>query len=113
MFVQKGKDVLLKGNETIRLTDTTDFYWKFNAINNVLKFDNNNRLVIYDNYKGRVDFHKEHFSLTLKNLQQNDSGNYVAVVSGNKDVPAATYEVLVQGRFLILYYFDYHISMFE
>ncbi|KAG9259390.1 SLAM family member 7-like [Astyanax mexicanus] len=55
--------------------------WIFNGSKNVLYYNKkNNDIDLSPNYRDRVEFDKETYSLTLKNLQKNDSGLYEVII---------------------------------
>ncbi|XP_036412771.1 SLAM family member 9-like [Colossoma macropomum] len=63
---------------------------------NVLKYNKKYKdSTLYSHYKSRVEFNEETYSLTLKNLQKNDSGLYEAKASGNKVRVVAEYRLSV------------------
>ncbi|XP_072525376.1 uncharacterized protein [Salminus brasiliensis] len=69
--------------------------WVFNRTDNVLEyFKTFNSIIHNPAYKDRVDFNEETYSLTLKNLQKNDSGPYEARASGIKVTVAYSLFVL-------------------
>lgn len=49
-------------------------------------------------YKGRVDFNNENYSLTLKNMQETDSGLYTAKANGDSATIIGQYNVTVYTR---------------
>ncbi|XP_036412807.1 uncharacterized protein LOC118797552 [Colossoma macropomum] len=75
--------------------------WVFNRTenvltNNVLKYyTEGKKTKQYPAYEGRVEFNKETYSLTLKNLQKNDSGLYEARASGDENRVVAEYRLSV------------------
>ncbi|XP_036417151.1 SLAM family member 9-like isoform X2 [Colossoma macropomum] len=76
--------------------DFDDLFWEFNKINNVLKYEKKSKNIIYfSDYKGRVEFNEETYSLTLKNLQKTDSGPYEAQASGDNVTVVAEYRLSV------------------
>uniref|UniRef100_A0A7N8XLV1 Immunoglobulin domain-containing protein n=1 Tax=Mastacembelus armatus TaxID=205130 RepID=A0A7N8XLV1_9TELE len=95
VFVKQGENVLLSVKEPVTLNDK-DFYWKFNKTNNIVKYSD--KLSVRPKYQGRVEFFVQNQSLLLKNLQQNDTGEYTAVVSEDEDRTVTTHRVIVQGR---------------
>ena len=103
VFVKLGDDVLLEVKKPVVLTEETDFFWKFNKSNCVVKLSYDNKTIIYKKYSGRAELSDQNHSLLLKNLQQADSGNYVAQVTGEKDRIIAEYKVIVQSKFLIIF----------
>ncbi|KAL7851024.1 hypothetical protein AOLI_G00213800 [Acnodon oligacanthus] len=76
--------------------DFHDLFWVFNTENNVLQYDNKkNNIIYYSAYGGRVEFNKETYSLTLKNLQKTDSGLHEAKASGDTVRVVAEYRLSV------------------
>uniref|UniRef100_A0A8B9HZN0 Immunoglobulin subtype domain-containing protein n=1 Tax=Astyanax mexicanus TaxID=7994 RepID=A0A8B9HZN0_ASTMX len=61
--------------------ETRDLSWIFNGSKNVLDYiKKNNDIDLSPNYRDRVEFNNETYSLTLKNLQKNDSGLYEVII---------------------------------
>ncbi|XP_018533668.1 uncharacterized protein LOC108884313 [Lates calcarifer] len=96
LFVQRGEDVHLEVTEPVQLNIKMDLFWKFNTTNTIGKLSYNNQPVLFDRYEERAEIFVQNQSLLLKNLQQNDTGNYVALVTGAKDRKVAEYNVIVQ-----------------
>lgn len=96
MFVQTGKDLFLAVQKPVTLTDISDFLWKYNGSKNLVKINKDKAF----NFSGRVESSRTNYSLLLKNVQKNDSGDYTALVSGTNDDLVAKYQVTVQGKFL-------------
>ncbi|XP_063318308.1 T-lymphocyte surface antigen Ly-9-like [Pelmatolapia mariae] len=96
VFLLRGKDLHLDIKKSVVLDRKTDLFWKFNETNNVAKCGFNNDPVVFDKYEGRAEVFEQNYSLLLKNVQHNDSGDYTAVVSGGKDQNVAEYKVIVQ-----------------
>uniref|UniRef100_A0A8C7J636 Immunoglobulin V-set domain-containing protein n=1 Tax=Oncorhynchus kisutch TaxID=8019 RepID=A0A8C7J636_ONCKI len=95
VFVLKGQDVRLNVQTNVTLKEDVDvLFWKFNRSVNVVKYPPK---VTFERYRGRAELIVGDFSLLLKNLQEEDSGLYDAVVSGNKDRNVARYLIEVQG----------------
>uniref|UniRef100_W5KR25 Immunoglobulin domain-containing protein n=1 Tax=Astyanax mexicanus TaxID=7994 RepID=W5KR25_ASTMX len=70
-----GDSVQLEINGSVSEFD--DFTWIFSGTVNVLKYSKRYKDVTHSpSYKDRVEFNEETCSLTLKNLQKNDSGLY-------------------------------------
>ncbi|XP_076837135.1 CD48 antigen-like [Brachyhypopomus gauderio] len=72
-----------------------DFTWMFNDFKIVKYYNNSKQLNTYHPFKGRVEFNSVTHSLTLMNLQKNDSGLYTARASGEKDKTVAEYTLSV------------------
>ncbi|XP_035861351.1 uncharacterized protein LOC118495915 isoform X2 [Sander lucioperca] len=94
VFVQKGEDVLL--NVTIADDPEEDTVtWKFNKTVNLVRFLPGRGPKVSDDYSGRIEL-LEKYSVKLKNLQEEDSGVYTAVVSGDKEKQITGYKITVQ-----------------
>ncbi|XP_037313569.2 uncharacterized protein LOC119207036 [Pungitius pungitius] len=96
VFVLKGRDLLLKLHadppEKFIFVD-----WKINKTVALVRFRPSGEPNVLHNVSGGLEF-PERFSVTLKNLQEADSGVYSAAAltfKGNK--PLAEYKVTVQG----------------
>ncbi|XP_036417148.1 SLAM family member 9-like [Colossoma macropomum] len=73
-----------------------DLSWVFNRTNYVLKYYTETKKIKQrPGYEGRVDFNKETYSLTLKNLQKTDSGLYEVRASGVEVRVVAEYRLSV------------------
>ncbi|XP_013128144.1 SLAM family member 5 isoform X1 [Oreochromis niloticus] len=96
VFVLHGKDLHLDVEKPVVLDKKTDFFWRFNTTNYVGKISYNKEIVLFDGYEGRADVFGHNYSLVLKNVQHNDSGDYTAVVTGGKEQRPAEYKVIVQ-----------------
>uniref|UniRef100_A0A3B4CRZ3 Immunoglobulin domain-containing protein n=1 Tax=Pygocentrus nattereri TaxID=42514 RepID=A0A3B4CRZ3_PYGNA len=93
VFRLAGSSVQLDVQDPV--PDFDDLFWVFNRENNVLKYNNKNNIKYYSDYKGRVEFNEETYSLTLKNLQKTDSGMYEAKASGDVVTDVAEYRLSV------------------
>ncbi|XP_030608230.1 uncharacterized protein LOC115796115 [Archocentrus centrarchus] len=96
VFVLYGKDLHLDVKKPVVLDKKTDLFWKFNSSNNVAKCSFNNDPVVFDKYEGRAELFRQNYTLLLKNVKHNDSGDYTAVVVGEQDQTVAEYKVKVQ-----------------
>ncbi|KAL6468216.1 hypothetical protein MHYP_G00238930 [Metynnis hypsauchen] len=73
-----------------------DLSWVFIRTQNVLKYYSDIKKAKQSSgYGGRVEFNKETYSLTLKNLQKTDSGLYEAKASGFEVTVVAEYRLSV------------------
>ncbi|KAL6468209.1 hypothetical protein MHYP_G00238860 [Metynnis hypsauchen] len=89
-----GRSVQLDTQDPV--PDFDDLFWVFNTDNNILKYEKKfKHITYYSGYEGRVKFNKETYSLTLKNLQKNDSGLYEAQASGDVVRVVAEYRLSV------------------
>ncbi|KAK2868484.1 hypothetical protein Q7C36_000355 [Tachysurus vachellii] len=71
-------------------------FWTFkNKDINIMRYIRNSQPIVPEGYKERVEFNEETYSLTLKNLQKNDSGIYEAKALGDRIVTVATYQLKV------------------
>ncbi|XP_062260495.1 uncharacterized protein LOC133968457 isoform X2 [Platichthys flesus] len=95
VFVQKGKDLILHVTAPVKLVERDIFAWKFKD-SNIFRLFDDNKAIITDPYVGRVEIFRQNHSLLLKNVQQNDSGSYIAVVVGKNNNDAGKYSVTVQ-----------------
>uniref|UniRef100_A0A1A7Z486 CD2 molecule n=1 Tax=Iconisemion striatum TaxID=60296 RepID=A0A1A7Z486_9TELE len=94
-IVKYGTDILLDAKVTTTLPPKSDFYWKHENSNNVVKFNNGvEPSLYYDKY--RAEFFKQNYSLLLKNVEQNYSGLYKAVYNINQDQILVEYNITVQ-----------------
>ncbi|XP_077955944.1 uncharacterized protein LOC120815120 [Gasterosteus aculeatus] len=97
VFVLKGRDLLLKLHadppEGVLCVD-----WKINKTVDLVRFKPSGEETVLRNSTGGFEFPENKFSVTLKNVQEVDSGVYSAEVrtlQGNKLL--TEYEVTVQG----------------
>ncbi|XP_058497774.1 uncharacterized protein LOC131467800 [Solea solea] len=96
LFVEKGKDAFLKVLEADIPAEFTLLIWKFNDSDVLVVFGTNKEPDVDSKYSGRIDVKK--FSLTLKNLQEADSGVYIARLTvKTKEKKLAEYNVTVQN----------------
>ncbi|XP_029930615.1 uncharacterized protein LOC115375337 [Myripristis murdjan] len=95
-FVLKGENVTLNVRKP-DIQEGTIFAWKFKSRHNVVRLVND-KSFISPNYARRVEFSLEDYSLLLKNLTEADSGVYSALLSWDRDLKVAEYEVTVQER---------------
>ena len=100
VFVEKGKDLRLDVKKPVVLVEDSEFKWTVNKTHNIVRLFPDNEIRIIDSYGGRVEVSLQSHSLLLKNVQQNDSGDYTASIIGDKYQHVAEYKVIIQGRFL-------------
>ncbi|XP_070296092.1 natural killer cell receptor 2B4-like isoform X3 [Salvelinus sp. IW2-2015] len=97
VFVLKGQDVRLDVQENVQLKEFEVFKWSFGSAN-IVRCTDTLSVRVSPEYNNRVEFYKGNFSLLLKNLQQNDSGPYSAVVSGDKEKNIIVLLLVLQER---------------
>uniref|UniRef100_A0AAZ1XUZ4 Immunoglobulin subtype domain-containing protein n=1 Tax=Oreochromis aureus TaxID=47969 RepID=A0AAZ1XUZ4_OREAU len=97
VFVLHGKDLHLDVEKPVVLDKKSDFFWRFNTTSYVGKISYNKEAVLFDSYEGRADAFGHNYSLVLKNVKHDDSGDYTAVVTGGKEQRPAEYKVIVQA----------------
>uniref|UniRef100_A0A3Q3RXY0 Immunoglobulin domain-containing protein n=1 Tax=Mastacembelus armatus TaxID=205130 RepID=A0A3Q3RXY0_9TELE len=95
VFVQKGKDVTLDVMKDGFHEDDIVF-WRFNTSSVIVRFLPGKEPVVTEVYTGRVEFPQKKYSVTLKNLQESDSGVYTAQLIGNEEQIVAEHKVTVQ-----------------
>ncbi|XP_062284231.1 uncharacterized protein LOC133990067 [Scomber scombrus] len=100
VFVQKGKNLHLDVNKPVVLVDGEEIKWTFNGTNNIvrLRFGENPRPSQLPTYEGRVEFSVQNHSLLLKNVQHSDSGDYTALITGDKNQRVAEYKVIIKDQ---------------
>ncbi|XP_062285705.1 CD48 antigen-like [Scomber scombrus] len=96
VFVQKGKDLHLDVNKPVIIPEAAEFRWTVNNSQNVVRLFPDKTTKILDSYKGRVEFSVQNHSLILKNVKQNDSGDYTSLITGDKNQPVTEYKVVIQ-----------------
>ncbi|CAK6984485.1 CD48 antigen-like [Scomber scombrus] len=96
VFVQKGKNLHLDVNKPVVIPENGEFRWTINNSLNVVRLSPDKTTRISDSYKGRVEFSVQNHSLLLKNVQHSDSGDYTALITGDKNQPVAEYKVIIQ-----------------
>ncbi|XP_067309548.1 CD48 antigen-like [Pseudorasbora parva] len=95
VFVETGDPVQLD-IQTQELPEFDILYWTKDKSENIVRFISGTKVNTHSSYhKDRVDFNTETFSLTLKNMQKNDSGLYTARTSGESEKTFVTYRVSV------------------
>ncbi|XP_056325605.1 CD48 antigen-like [Danio aesculapii] len=94
VFVQTGDSVQLDLQKQPQ-PEFDDLYWKMNYTTNIVKYtrENKNTRLYYN--KNKVNFNNKTFSLTLTNMQKNESGIYTARVITAVDKDIVTYSVSV------------------
>ncbi|CAK6965654.1 CD48 antigen-like [Scomber scombrus] len=96
VFVQKGKNLHLDVNTPVVIPVFDEFRWRFNTTHSIVRLFPDKRTRITDSYKGRVEFSVQNHSLLLKNVQHSDSGDYTALITGDKPQRVAEYKVIIQ-----------------
>ncbi|KAK7163645.1 hypothetical protein R3I93_007637 [Phoxinus phoxinus] len=94
VFVKTGDSVQLDTEQTQKLPEFDDLFWR-NDTSDIVKYISGKKVLVYPSFKDRVDFNAESFSLTLKNMQKTDSGLYTAKTTLNVDTITVTYRVSV------------------
>lgn len=94
--MQTGNNLHLTINKTATQNQMTGFYWKLNNSKNIMFYYENGGTHIF---RQNIEFSKDDFSLFLKNVQKNESGDYTAVVMGEKETIIAKHHVTVLGKF--------------
>uniref|UniRef100_A0A4W5LPX5 Immunoglobulin V-set domain-containing protein n=1 Tax=Hucho hucho TaxID=62062 RepID=A0A4W5LPX5_9TELE len=97
VFVLKGQDVRQDVQENFKLKELEVFKWRFRSTN-IVRCTDTLTVRVSPEYNNRVEFSEGNFSLLLKNIQQNDSGPYTAVVSGDKEKTIIEYLLVLQER---------------
>uniref|UniRef100_A0A3Q2FUL0 Immunoglobulin domain-containing protein n=1 Tax=Cyprinodon variegatus TaxID=28743 RepID=A0A3Q2FUL0_CYPVA len=93
-FVKKGSDLLLDV-DTTAIQKGFVFTWKCNS-DVVVVFLDGSEPSVKGKYQGRASFFKQNFSVVISNVQHEDSGNYIATATGDKEKNVADYRVIVQ-----------------
>ncbi|XP_047446578.1 SLAM family member 5-like [Mugil cephalus] len=96
VFVKRGDDVLLEVMDDAPM-EFDLFVWTFNTSKVLVIYSHVGGSTVSEGYTGRVEFSVGNYSVKLKNLQDDDSGVYTALVVGAKDQTIAKYMVTVQG----------------
>ncbi|XP_067219889.1 CD48 antigen-like [Chanodichthys erythropterus] len=96
VFVQTGDSVQLDIQTQEIPQEFDDLSWRNEKLENIVKyFHKSKEARPHSSYKDRVDFNNKTLSLTLKNMQQTDSGLYTARTSGETEKIIVTYKVSV------------------
>jgi len=105
VFVQTGDSVQLD-IQTQKLPEFDILFWTNDKSEIIVMYIPGKEVKPHPSYKDRVDFNAETFSLTLKNMQKNDSGLYTAITSRASDETIATYRLSVIGEshFIVFLY---------
>ncbi|XP_026113247.1 SLAM family member 7-like [Carassius auratus] len=94
VFVQTGASVQLD-IQTQQLPEFDLLAWMNDKSENIVRYSDSKRVTPHDSYKDRVVFNDVTFSLTLKNMQKNDSRLYTARISGSINKDLVSYRVSV------------------
>nr|XP_055059789.1 uncharacterized protein LOC129443308 [Misgurnus anguillicaudatus] len=96
VFVETGASVQLNIQRDKLPDEFEEIIWQNEKSETIVKYYNEfKRVKDYDDYKDRVDFNTESFSLTLKNMKKTDSGVYTAMARGESDTLIAEHRVSV------------------
>ncbi|XP_015256577.1 PREDICTED: CD48 antigen-like isoform X1 [Cyprinodon variegatus] len=93
-FVKKGSDLLLNVDKNA-IEQGDDFNWKCN-FDLIIKFNDGKEPSVLGEYQGRAYFFEQNYSVVIRNVQHEDSGNYKATATGLKERIIADYTVTVQ-----------------
>uniref|UniRef100_UPI0037E84732 uncharacterized protein n=1 Tax=Semicossyphus pulcher TaxID=241346 RepID=UPI0037E84732 len=94
VFVQTGHDLLLDVEKPVDLRESDLLTWRFNGSKNIARYSDTSK-TIFSSYLGRAEYFAQNLSLLLKNVQEDDSGDYRAEVSGEQRIDGAEYKVTV------------------
>ncbi|XP_025954957.1 uncharacterized protein LOC112982616 isoform X4 [Dromaius novaehollandiae] len=88
LFAATGSSVLLPFNNVTEIIWFMQWEYKKGPKQEgiVDYFKSDSKIVIYDHYEGRVQFHTSNGSLELRNAQVNDSGTYMVTVNLKKNL---------------------------
>nr|XP_055057246.1 SLAM family member 7-like isoform X2 [Misgurnus anguillicaudatus] len=92
LFVQMGTSIQL--NISKLTAENNTLLWSKDKLN-VVRYEKPKDPKIPDSHKNKVVFNSTNLSLTLKNMQKNDSGPYKAITRGDSDIVVAEYIVSV------------------
>ena len=107
LFVLEGSPFTLTTTQHNETEAILNIKWVINLnVTVVYYIPRHNEVIVADLYKGRVEFDRTDFSLTLKNPQRSDSGLYTAVVEIREKAAetAASYDLSVLGE-CVFYFF--------
>ncbi|XP_070701064.1 SLAM family member 9-like [Pempheris klunzingeri] len=96
VFVQTGEELSLDVKKQVDREEDSDFIWQLNGSMNIVKLSDSNRIRVHKNYAGRADISLQNYTLFLRDVQKDDSGDYSAHVSGDQVQIVAKYKVIVQ-----------------
>nr|XP_055059787.1 uncharacterized protein LOC129443306 [Misgurnus anguillicaudatus] len=87
VFVKTGDFVQLDIQRDKLPDEFDEVFWQNETSGTIVKYYNQFKTVKdYDDYKDRVEFNTESFSITLKNMKKTDSGVYSARIAGKKEI---------------------------
>uniref|UniRef100_UPI0037E79641 uncharacterized protein n=1 Tax=Semicossyphus pulcher TaxID=241346 RepID=UPI0037E79641 len=95
VFVQTGHDLVLDVEKLVDLRESDLLTWSVNGSKNIARYSDTSK-TIFRSYSGRAEYFAQNLSLLLKNVQEDDSGDYRAEVSGARRIDVAEYKVTVQ-----------------
>ena len=107
LSVLEGSPVTLTTTQHQDKEAIRDMKWHLKKVLTIVSYlPRHKEVIVEDLYKGRVEFDRTDFSLTLKNPQRSDSGLYTAEmdIKGKATKTAASYELSVLGE-CVFYFF--------
>ncbi|XP_034559819.1 uncharacterized protein LOC117827361 [Notolabrus celidotus] len=94
VFVQTGKNLLLDVKEKVTLEEDDLLTWSVNETKSISRYPSTGNIIL-KSYSGRAEYFTQNHSLLLKNVEQSDSGDYKAHVSGVANKGVAEHKVTV------------------
>uniref|UniRef100_UPI0037E81F9D uncharacterized protein n=1 Tax=Semicossyphus pulcher TaxID=241346 RepID=UPI0037E81F9D len=77
------------------LAESDLLIWSVNESKDIVRYSKTSK-TIFRSYSGRAEYFAQNLSLLLKNVQEDDSGDYRADVSADHRIDVAEYKVTVQ-----------------